>query len=89
MHGGWGIRTLKTEVLERLGLPLSLQREYLEGFHRLKDKKVDVIIPSHMGHYPPARSWWKDDGSKAMMLQPDAWKQLMDEKIKEAMTLFE
>ncbi len=50
MHGGVGMNTLSSDYIQRRGLPLSLQQQFLDGLDRLGQEHVDIFIGNHVGN---------------------------------------
>jgi metallo-beta-lactamase class B len=50
MHGGVGMNTLSSDYIQRRGLPLSLQQQFLDGLDRLSQEHVDIFIGNHVGN---------------------------------------
>lgn len=78
------INGLSTLELKTNGLPLHLQSDYLNTLTVLKDRKVDVLIPSHAGHavdYPFFEIAAKDDGTGNGFIDPGAWKRMIESRI--------
>jgi metallo-beta-lactamase class B len=47
MHGGLGLNSLSDEYLDRVGLPRSLQKSYCLNLRKLREREVDITLPSH------------------------------------------
>ncbi len=47
MHGGVGQNSLEKNFLEKYGLPLSLQEQFVSGIDKIKDREVDIFIGNH------------------------------------------
>ena len=90
IHGGLGTNGLSTLELTENRLPLHLQSDYLEHLNVLKDRKVDVVIPSHAGHavdYPFFEIASKDDGTGNGFIDRGAWKRMIESRIEMAKAL--
>ena len=48
MHGGVGTNSLSTDYIRRMGLPLALQQQFLDGLDRLRQEHVDIFIGNHV-----------------------------------------
>ena len=84
IHGGLGTNGLSTLELTQNRLPLHLQSDYLNTLMVLKDRKVDMLIPSHAGHavdYPFFEIAAKDDGTGNGFIDPGAWKRMIESRI--------
>ncbi|MBQ7145550.1 MAG: MBL fold metallo-hydrolase [Lachnospiraceae bacterium] len=84
MHGGLGTNGLSTLELEINRLPHHLQSDYLEHMLLLKDRKVDVVIPSHAAHtvdHPFFEIAAKDDGTGNGFIDRGAWKRMIEARI--------
>lgn len=90
MHGGLGTNTLSKEELIANGWPLSFQQTYLEMLQAMKERRVDVLIPSHAGHaktYPFFAIADADDGSGDGFVCPTAWREMLESKEGEMLEL--
>ena len=84
IHGGLGTNGLSTLELTANRLPLHLQSDYLNTLMVLKDRKVDVLIPSHAGHavdYDFFGITAKDDGTGNGFIDRGAWKRMLESRI--------
>ena len=84
IHGGLGTNGLSTLELTANRLPLHLQSDYLNTLMVLKDRKVDVLIPSHAGHavdYDFFGIAAKDDGTGNGFIDRGAWKRMLESRI--------
>ena len=84
IHGGLGTNGLSTLELTENRLPLHLQSDYLNTLMVLKDRKVDVLIPSHAGHavdYDFFGIAAKDDGTGNGFIDRGAWKRMLESRI--------
>ena len=50
MHGGVGMNSLATSYLKKVGLPLTLQQDFLDGLERVRKEHVDIFIGNHVGN---------------------------------------
>lgn len=90
MHGGLGTNTLSKEELTANGWPLSFQQGYLDMLREMKERPVDVLIPSHAGHakkYPFFAIAAEDDGTGDGFIQPNAWREMLESKEREMLEL--
>ena len=90
MHGGLGSNTLSKEELTANGWPLSYQQGYLEMVQVMKERRVDVLIPSHAGHAPKCPFFAiadADDGSGDGFVCPNAWREMLENKEGEMLEL--
>lgn len=92
MHGGLGTNTLSKEALTASGWPLSFQQGYLDMLRELKERPVDVLIPSHAGHaksYPFFAIAAGDNGTGEGFIRPGAWREMLESKEQEMLELLE
>jgi len=90
MHGGLGTNTLSRQELTKSGWPLSFQRSYLDMLQDMKERPVDVLIPSHAGHartYPFFAIADQDDGTGEGFIRPNAWREMLESKEREMLEL--
>ncbi|MBQ5915770.1 MAG: MBL fold metallo-hydrolase [Lachnospiraceae bacterium] len=91
MHGGLGLNGLSKAELLQNGLPASLQEDYLNSLKKLVNVPVDIVIPSHLSHFPGDYLGMianNTDGSGDALRVPDAWKLLIEDRIAQAEALF-
>lgn len=50
MHGGVGTNSMTTGYLRKMGLPIGLQQQFLQGLEKLKNEPVDIFIGNHVGN---------------------------------------
>ena len=92
MHGGLGLNGLSKAELMENGLPISLQQEYLKSLQKIAKAPVDIVIPSHLVHFPGdymgmvARN---ADGSGDSLRVPGAWASLMENRIAQIKTIIQ
>ena len=48
LHAGSGMNTLRREYLQKYGLPLSLQTDFIAANEKLKKEHVDIFLGNHM-----------------------------------------
>ncbi len=84
LHGGLGTNGLSAIELTMNRLPLELQSDCLEHLTGMKDRKVDVLLPSHAEHavdYPFFEIAARDDGTGNGFIDPTAWKRMIESRI--------
>lgn len=90
IHGGLGAVVLSKENLLRSRIPLEIRDIYCASIDKVVDAKVDVVLPSHVGHcvghdfFAIAQ---KDDGSGDGFVDPTAWKRMLTQKKAEVLDL--
>lgn len=92
LHGGLGLNGLSLAELEENGLPSSLQQDYLKSLEEIRNAPVDIVLPSHLSHYPGdymALVAQNTDGSGNALRVPNAWKNLIDDRIAQIKKLIE
>lgn len=52
IYGGLGSGVLQTDLLIKTRQPFSLRDDYCKSIDMVLDRDIDVVIPSHAGHYP-------------------------------------
>lgn len=92
IHGGLGAFVLSRRELEKVNLPISTQQVYLESMDRVRDMKVDIVLPSHAAH-PVDYNFYAiadaDDGTGNGFIDPTAWKRMIDAKKGEMIRMME
>lgn len=85
MHGGLGLNGLSKAELEENGLPLHLQQDYLNSLKQIREEPVDIVIPSHISHYPGDYLGMvaQNDGSGKSLRVPGTWAKMMDDRIRQ------
>ena len=91
MHGGMGLNGLPLAELEQNHLPASLQKDYEKSLKEISKVPVDIVIPSHISHYPGnyMEMVRENDGSGKSMRIPGAWQQMMQDRISQIENLIE
>ena len=92
LHGGLGLNGLSLAELEKNGLPSSLQQEYLTSLEDIYDMPVDIVLPSHLSHYPGdymALVEQNKDGSGNSLRVSGAWKLLIGTRITQIKNLIQ
>ena len=91
MHGGMGLNGLSLAELEQNHLPASLQKDYEKSLKEISKVPVDIVIPSHISHYPGnyMEMVRENDGSGQSMRIPGAWQQMMQDRISQIENLIE
>ncbi|MBF4693149.1 MBL fold metallo-hydrolase [Fusibacter ferrireducens] len=90
IHGGLGSYVMRKENLLKSNMPLSLQTTYLESIDAIVDKKVDVVLPSHVGHLVDhdflgiAKS-----GDKRKFIDSSVWLRMLLSKKQEMLDIIE
>lgn len=90
IHGGLGAVVLSKENLLKSRIPLETRDIYCASIDRVIDARVDVVLPSHVGHcvdhdfFGIAR---RDDGSGDGFIDPTAWKRMLTQKKAEVLEL--
>lgn len=87
MHGGLGLNGLSKAELLQNGLPVSLQEEYLKSLKEIVKAPVEIVLPSHLSHYPGdylGMVVQNIDGSGDALRVPGAWKMLIEDRIAQA-----
>lgn len=90
MHGGLGAVVLSRENLEKSRLPLETREIYLQSLDQVMDAKVDVVLPSHVGHCVNHDFFAiadRDDGSGDGFLEPAAWRRMISRKKEDMLEL--
>ena len=86
IHGGLGAYVLSRRELSKVNLPFSIQQTYLDSLNMIKDRKVDVIIPSHAAQTVGYKFFDvadADDGTGSGFIDPAAWNRMVTAKIEE------
>lgn len=92
IHGGLGAVVLSKENCIKSNIPLSVRDTYLDSIDRVIDMKVDVVLPSHVGH-PVKYDFYAiadaDDGTGNGFIDPDAWHRMLAGKRAEIVRMLE
>ena len=84
IHGGLGTNGLSATELAMNRLPQRLQSDCLEHLTMLKDRRVDVVLPSHPEHavdYPFFEIAARDDGTGDGFVDRGAWRRMIESRI--------
>ena len=88
-HGGVGINSLAAAALQRYGLPMSLQQQFLDGIDRLAKLHVDVCIGNHPETvYTAEKGERIRSGETDAFVDPEAWQEFLGRRRKLAADLF-
>lgn len=80
MHGGVGINTMNTAYLEKVNLPISLQKTFLDGCEEMKKIHVDVCTPSHPSHSDMLERVPEDHMDYRPFVDADKWPAFLEER---------
>ena len=80
MHGGVGTNSMNTRYLRKMGLPLDLQQQFLNGLERLKSEHVDIFIGNHVGNNDTIgkAEQKKADPQTNPFIAPEEWQKFLD-----------
>lgn len=90
IHGGIGSSFLARDTLSRIGIPLTIRDTYLASIDKVRDIKVDVVLPAYPGMFIGHDFWGisdADDGSGDGFIDSEAWGRMLDEKQQEILEL--
>ena len=83
----WWIRTKWTDQKKIKGKRVALRftEKYLESLQRIREEKVDIVIPSHARHFPGDYFALaaKNDGMGKVLMISNAWQNLLDDRIRQ------
>ncbi len=84
VDGGFGTNGMSKQELLAAGLPLQQQQDFIDSLTRLRDMKVDVVLPSHAAHaigHPIFDIAAHDDGSGTGFVDAAVWPRMLDAKL--------
>lgn len=90
LHGGIGSSFLARDTLSRIGVPLSVRDTYLDSIEKVRDIRVDVVLPAYPGIFIGHDFWGiseADDGSGDGFIDSEAWGRMLDAKRDEILAL--
>lgn len=88
MHGGIGLSCSK-KGLEEMGLPFSLQAEFIEGLKKLDTLHVDVCLPSHTNQVGILLLQDQVNEDFNPYDDPSIWHELMQERLERVLLMVE
>ena len=93
MHGGLGAGVLhRATLIRQLMDPEAVWKTYFESIDRVINEKVDIVLPSHVGHLVDHDFFGiadRDDGTGNGFVDPTAWKRMLSGKRRELERLIE